>query len=91
MKTYSLMNGVENSIFVWSSFMENSFSTMPQVDGNMIVVVTNSKNPIVNINTNGFNEEEKMDVVKNHCSMMSLGCNYNYECIRVCGNTYFCN
>lgn len=72
--------------------MENSFSTMPQVDGNMIVVVTNAKNPIVNIyNTNGFNEEEKMDVVKKHCSMMALGCDYTYECIRVCGNTYFCN
>ena len=92
MKTYSLINGEENTIFVWSSFMENSFSTMPQVDDNMIVVITNASNPIISIyNTNGFNEEEKMDVVNKHCNMMSIGCNYNYECIRVCGNTYFCN
>ena len=92
MRNYSINKGDENTIFVWSSFGEKNFDSMPPVDDNMIVVITNASNPIISIyNTNGFNKEEIIETVKKHCTLMSLGCNYTYELKYVCGNTYFCN
>ena len=91
-RTFNLMAGEENSIFVWSSPFAKNFSEMPEVTDDMIVVITNAQHTYVTIyDVKGFSEHDIMRVVERHCSYVSRGCNYTYKFIKKVGNCYFVN
>jgi len=91
-REFSVVAGEKNSVFVWSSAYNKSFFNMPEVTDDMIVVITNAHTPTVVIfDASGMTEEEKVTVVKRHCSNITRGCNYRYEIVKKIGNTYFCN
>ena len=82
----------ENSIFVWSSYGANSFCEIPETTDDMILVITNAKEPNIAIyDVKNLCKEDLRRVIDRHCAFLSNGCSYRYKLVNRVGNCYFVN
>lgn len=79
-------------LFVWNSLGADTFSDMPHLTEDMIIVITNAARPFIAVyDCKGLNDEQRFEVARKHGIYITQGCNHTYNVVRRIGNTYLLN